>query len=70
MKDRSLYSTSLHNELSLVFWISVIQTGVRWNIRVIFSYSALVVKDVKHFFIYFSLFSDSSSDNSVFISIS
>jgi hypothetical protein len=50
------------------FFILVIQTGVRWNLRVFFIYISQMIKDVKPFFRCFSAILYSSGKNSLFSS--
>jgi hypothetical protein len=42
------------NLLSPEFLILAILTGLRWNLRVVFIYISLMIKDVEHFFMCFS----------------
>ena len=49
--------------MSLEFLILAILTGVRWNLRVVLVYISLMIKDVEHFFRYFSDIQYSSVEN-------
>jgi hypothetical protein len=55
--------------LSAEFLILSILTDVRWNLQDIFNCSSLMIKDVEHFFWYFSAIWYSSVENSLFSSV-
>jgi hypothetical protein len=55
--------------LSPEFLILAILTAVRWNLRVVFIYISLMIKDVEHFFRCFSVILYSSVENSLFSSV-
>ena len=54
--------------LSPEFFILAILTGVRWNLRVVLICISLMIKDVEHFFMYFSAFRYSLGEISLFSS--
>ena len=51
--------------LSLEFLILAILTGMRWNLRVVLICISLIIKDVEHFFRWFSAIWYSSGENSL-----
>ena len=51
------------------FLILAILAGVRWNLRVILICISLMIKDIEHFFRYFSAILYSSVQNSLFSSV-
>jgi hypothetical protein len=51
------------------FFILVILTGIRWNLRVVLICISLMIKDVEHFFRCFSTLQYSSVENSLFSSV-
>jgi hypothetical protein len=55
--------------LSPEFFILVILTGVRWNLRVALICISLMIKMVKHFYKCFSALWYSSVENSLFSSV-
>jgi hypothetical protein len=63
---------SLHPPLHLLspeFLILAIPTGVRWNLRVVLICIFLMIKDVEHFFRFFSAIQYSSVENCLFSSV-
>ena len=56
---------SLQHELSLGIFILAIQTGIRWNFRVILICISLMAKGTEHLLTCFSAIWDSSVENSV-----
>jgi hypothetical protein len=55
--------------LSPEFFILIILTGVRWNLRIVLICISLMIKDVGHFFRCFSALWYSSVENSLFSSV-
>jgi hypothetical protein len=55
--------------LSTEFLILAILTGVRWNLRVVLICIILMIKDVEHFFRWFSAIQYSSVEHSLFRSV-
>jgi hypothetical protein len=52
--------------LSPKFLILAFLTGVKWNLRVVLICISLMIKDVEHFFRFFSAIRYSSGENSLF----
>jgi hypothetical protein len=66
---RSVSPHPHQNLLSPEFLILAILTGVKWNLRVVLICIFLMIKDVEHFFKFFSALRYSSVENSLFSSI-
>jgi hypothetical protein len=69
-KWKSVLSPQTHQHLlSIEFLILAILTGVRWKFRVVLIFISLMIKDVEHFFMCFSVIQYSSVENSLFSSV-
>jgi glucan phosphoethanolaminetransferase (alkaline phosphatase superfamily) len=64
-EDCSLTPYPCQNELSFIFLISAILTGIKWNLKVVLICISLMAKNVELFFKCFQAIRDSSVETSL-----